>query len=54
MVAGKKMNNSPQGGAPVSIDSKVKLWKQNKVLLNPDAKHRGILITDKNNFEDNL
>ncbi len=62
-------SNSPQGGAPVSItpgntgplfrsteiDSKAELWKQNKVLLNPDvpqgdsfqSQHRGILITDK-------
>ncbi len=52
-------NNSPQGGAPVSNDSKVpegiprghKLWKQNKVLLNPDAEHRDILITDKNELD---
>ncbi len=45
---GLQEDNSPQGGAPVSIDSKALLWKQNKVLLNSEAKLQGVLNTDKN------
>src|SRR5947207_2374336 len=41
------LNNSPQSGTPVCINTKAELWKQNFILFYPEAELRGII--NKNN-----